>query len=327
MKNNTKTKDINSKDNLYEVITIGAGPAGLTSALYLARAGAKQIIIEKYIPGGKLTKTAFIENYSGFEKINGTDLAFKMYNQILKYKVVFKFETVINIIKLKSKIFKIITNKNTYFSKAVIIATGTKEREVGAINENTFYNKGVSYCAVCDGSIYKNRPVAVVGGGMSAVEESMYLTRFVKEVHLIHRRDIFRVPPNILAKARENKKIKWYLFHIWKEARGDDVLKEIVILDLKKNQEKILKVDAIFPYIGSDPIIPFQTNFPILGANNYLKNNQYCETAEPGIFAAGDVTKTPLRQVATAVSDGAKAAQFAMSYIDNLQIKDNNNDL
>jgi len=313
----------NSNDNLiYEVITIGAGPAGLTSALYLARAGAKQLIIEKYIPGGKLSKTAFIENYSGFSKINGTDLAFKMYDQILKYKVKFKFETVLNIIKKKSKLFEVITNKNTYICKAVIIATGTKEREVGAINENKFYNKGVSYCAVCDGSIYKNKPVAVVGGGMSAIEESMYLTRFVKEVHLIHRRDVFRVPPNILAKAQENKQIKWYLFSVWKEAKGDDVLNEIIILNLKTNKTQSIKVSAVFPYIGSDPIIPFKTNFKILDQNNYVENNIYCATSEPGIFAAGDVTKTPLRQVSTAVSDGAKAAQFAMSYIDNLKIED-----
>ncbi len=302
---------------IYDSIIIGAGPAGLTAAIYLARSDFKVLVIEKNAPGGKLLKTSEVENYTGFKKIAGVDLAIEMYNHALKFKTPFKFEAVTSVKKDKN-IFTVKTNKAEYMSKTVIVATGTEENKIGAKNEDKFYAKGVSYCAVCDGALYKQKEVAVVGGGYSAVEEAMYLTNFVNKVYLIHRQQKFRVTGKILQNAKNNPKIHFILDSIVTDINGDDLVNSITIKNVLTNEIQNLKISAIFPYVGAKPVNNFLTNITVLNEQGYIKKNTKCETTIAGLFAAGDVTDTSLRQIATAVSDGAVASQFIISYLNNL---------
>ncbi len=309
----------NNINNNYEIIIIGGGPAGITASIYLARANVKTLIIEKSAPGGKLIKTSEIENYTGYEKISGPDLAIKMYEHANKYKVPFVFSEITKLEKKANEFYSYAKNGNTYKSKSVIIATGTKERTIGAKGEKEFFGKGVSYCAVCDGAIYKNKDVAVIGGGLAAVEESMYLTNFVKKVYLIHRRKEFRVDSQTLNRARKNPKIVWILDSILEEVKGDALVNSIKIKNVKTNKITDYNVSALFPYIGSDPITSFIEIDHLLDKNKYISKNDKCESKIKGLFVAGDVSDTSLRQITTAVSDGSKAAQFAISYLDLLK--------
>ena len=315
MKNNT---------NYYDIAVIGAGPAGMTAAIYSQRAESKTVMIDAGAPGGKMIKTSEIANYAGYESILGPDLSTNMFLQTQKLGVLFWNDKVLKVEVLEEpkgdyKFCINLKNKGDLYAKAVIIATGTVERQIGAVGEVAYYDKGVSYCAVCDGAFYKNMPVAVIGGGYAALEEAEYLTKFASVVYLIHRRQGFRADSKVVSKAKANEKITFILDTILEEVYGnEEEVKGIKVRNVVKDTEQKIDVAAVFPYIGADPITNFVDHLPITDDNKYIVVDPTGHTKIKGLFGAGDVTNTTLRQIVTATSDGAKAAQFAINYIDSL---------
>lgn len=317
MKNRIKTKIKYD----YDLVVIGAGPAGMTAAIYAQRANLKVIMIEKYLVGGKMTKTAEIENYPGFDFILGTDLSDKMEQQVQKLNVEIIYDEVTNIIDTNHQVKKVfLASGRQLVAKGVIIATGTVERKIGVAGELEYANRGVSYCAVCDGALFKNKIISVVGGGYSACEEALYLTRFTNKVNLIHRRDQFRVDEKLLNKIKNHPAINLITNYVVAEIIGDEAKQKIaklLIKNVKTNMIEAINTDALFPYIGSDPITSFVKDMDICNNEGYIVTNDKCQTKIPGLYAAGDVIIKNLRQIVTAVNDGAIAAQYFINFIDN----------
>lgn len=307
----------------YDLIIIGAGPAGMTAAIYAQRASLKTVIIEKELVGGKMTKTSEVENYPGINFIMGQELALKMQEQVEKLKVEFIYDEVVKItndLKHLSKTVKLLSGK-TITAKAVIIATGCVEKRIDVPGEKEYYGKGVSYCGVCDGFLYKNKVITVVGGGYAACEESLFLTRMTNNLNLIHRTEKFRADEITLQKVKNNANIQLHLNWEIKEIIGDKKLDKVVAIKLFNNitkETKEMKTDALFPYIGSVPITKFVKDLGICDQDGYILVDDTCQTKIPGLFAAGDVIKKKLRQIVTATNDGAIAAQYIINYIDNI---------
>lgn len=306
----------------YDLIVIGGGPAGMTAAIYAQRANLKTAIIEKYIIGGKMIKTSEIENYPGYDYILGPDLSQKMQQQVEKLKVEFIYDEVTAIIDSKKHEFKevIMLSGIKFKVKAVIIATGSLERKIGCLGEEEYTNRGVSYCAVCDGALFKNKIITVVGGGYAACEEALYLTRFTKQVNLIHRREKFRADEKTVNKIKIHPNITLITDCVVTEVVGDELKKKIAKLKLQNVKTKTIEevaTDALFPYIGSDPVTSFVKELDICDDNGYIITNDKCQTKIPGLYAAGDVVAKNLRQIVTAVNDGAIAAQYLINFIDN----------
>jgi thioredoxin reductase (NADPH) len=301
---------------MYDVIIIGAGPAGLTSGIYTARGGLKTIIIESAMPGGQASLTEKIENYPGFpEGIGGYELMNAFYQQALRFNVEFMFEEVKSL-ELQGQIKKVITNGNEYLSKAVIIATGSKPRFLDVPGEKLFHGRGVSYCATCDGAFFKGKKVIVVGGGDAALEEGLYLTRFAEEIVIIHRRTGFRAAQIAIENARENPKIKFELNCVIEEILGVDQVEGVRVRNVITGENKNLKVDGVFIYIGTEPNTKFISKELSVNEQGYLNTDILLQTNVPGVFAAGDIRNKQLRQVATAVGDGALAAFEVERFID-----------
>lgn len=309
---------ITTKD--YDLIIIGCGPAGMTAAIYATRAELKSVIVDFGPPGGKMVKTSEIENYSGVGTVLGPDLSMNMFEQTQKLNVPFLPEKVLLIKKDSSNLFIVETDGSVLKAPVVIVATGTLERMLSVPGEKEFYGKGVSYCAVCDGSFYKGQDIIVIGGGYGALEEGLYLTKFAKRLILVHRRQGFRADSAIVNEAKTNKKFVFYLDYVVKSINGNGIVNNIEIENVITNKRITLPVKAIFPYIGADPVVNFlKPNFShVLDKFGYLIADSKLKTIEPGLFAAGDVRQTNLRQIATAVADGARAAQFAIQYLDDL---------
>lgn len=307
----------------YDLIIVGAGPAGMTAAIYAQRASLKTVIIEKELVGGKMTKTSEVENYPGIDFIMGQELALKMQEQVEKLKVEFIYDEVVKItdgLKHLSKTIKLLSGK-TITAKAVIIATGCVEKRIAVPGEDEYYGKGVSYCGVCDGFLYKNKIITVVGGGYAACEESLFLTRMTNNLNLIHRSEKFRADDITLKKVKNNSNIQLHLNWEVKEIIGDKDLDKVVAVKLfnsKTKEIKEMKTDALFPYIGSIPITGFVKDLGICDKDGYILVDDICQTKIPGLFAAGDVIKKKLRQIVTATNDGAIAAQYIINYIDNI---------
>lgn len=305
----------------YDLIIIGAGPAGLTAAIYAQRASLKTLIVEKELVGGKMNKTAEIENYPGFDYISGQDLSLKMMQQVEKLKVEFLYDEVVSISDENNHVVKKISflDSKPLTAKAIIVATGCIEKKIGVLGEDEYYGKGVSYCGVCDGFLFKDKIISVVGGGYAACEESLFLTKMTKNLNLIHRREGFRADDKTVAKIKNNPAVTMYLKWVVSEVLGDG--KKVTGLKMKNvetNEEKILPTDALFPYIGSTPITGFLKDLDILDDLGYIKVNEIFETKIPGIFAAGDVVAKKLRQIVTATNDAAIAAQYIINYIDDI---------
>ncbi|KAF5295799.1 hypothetical protein FQA39_LY12972 [Lamprigera yunnana] len=296
---------INSKD-MYDVIIIGGGPAGMTSGVYTARAGIKTLIIEKDAPGGKMVKTEEIENYPGFEKILGPDLSMKMFSQVTSLGAEFEYGEVVDVKVLEDKTFE-------------VILANQQKNELGIPGEQKLYGKGVSYCAVCDGAFHKQKPVAVVGGGYSAVQEAMYLTQFASMVYVIVRKNYFRADDLKVEKLRNKPNVTFLMETVTQEVLGESKVEAITIKDSKTGEVKKLEVTAIFPYIGSTPITGFIKNLNVGGTGGYIDGNPKMETNIEGLYVAGDVRDVPLRQIAIAAGDGAMAGQMAVEYVQNVK--------
>ena len=303
-------------DLQYDVIIIGSGPAGLTAAIYATRANLTTAIIEGDTPGGKLTKTYEIENYPGFERISGVDLAMQMMEHGQKFGAVMEFSPVTEIDDEGE--FKLVHlgDGRVLTTRAVIIATGTNERQLDLPRAKEFTGRGISYCAVCDGAFYRNKEVAVIGGGNSALEESLYLTQLVKKVNIIIRRDVFRADATVVDKVRNNPKINIITKSLPQElVIEDNAIKGLVIKNVETGELSTVECAGIFPYMGADPATGFLKNLNILDERGYIVVNKDMETAVPGIYGAGDVTVKDLRQVVTATNDGAIAANACVKYL------------
>ncbi len=303
-------------DLQYDVIIIGSGPAGLTAAIYATRANLTTAIIEGDTPGGKLTKTYEIENYPGFERISGVDLAMQMMEHGQKFGAVMEFSPVTEIDDEGE--FKLVHlgDDRVLTTRAVIVATGTNERQLDLPRAKEFTGRGISYCAVCDGAFYRNKEVVVIGGGNSALEESLYLTQLVEKVNIIIRRDVFRADATVVDKVRNNPKINIITKSLPQElVIEDNTIKGLVIKNVETGELSTVECAGIFPYMGADPATGFLKNLNILDERGYIVVNKDMETAVPGIYGAGDVTVKDLRQVVTATNDGAIAANACVKYL------------
>lgn len=292
----------------YDVAIIGGGPAGLAAAVYAARGGMKTVIFEKALVGGQITTTADVENYPGFEdNMSGFDIADKMRKQAEKFGTEIKLENIKSI--QSDNFYKIVeTDSNKYYAKSVILATGANPRKLGVQGEAKYTGRGVSYCATCDGALYRDKIVAIVGGGDSAVEEAIFLTKFAKKVYIIHRRDEFRAVKLIQKRAFENDKIEMIWDSIVKEIKGGDFIEKVELYNKKTKEVSELDLDGIFIYVGIIPNNELVKSDVDLDEQGFILTDETMCTKVPGLFAAGDVVHKALRQVITAASDGATAA-------------------
>ena len=303
-------------DKRYELIIVGGGPGGMTAAIYASRAGLKTLMLEGSAPGGKLILTAEISNWPGYIEVNGADLAFKMFEHSTAFGAIADFKEVVKVDKQNEEFIVECVDKDKYFSKAVIIATGTKERLLNIPNEEKLTGKGVSYCAVCDGAFFKDKVVTVIGGGNSALEESLYLTSFAKEINLIIRRDVFRGDKQAQQKVIDHPKIKIIRKHVPLEIIEENGrVGALVIENVDTKARTTLKTDGIFPYIGADPITSIIKHLPVLDKEGYILVDDHMMTNIPGLLGVGDVNAKYLRQVVTATADGAIAAQAVFHHI------------
>ena len=302
----------------YDVIIIGAGPAGLSAGIYSGRAGLKSLIIENQFPGGQIVITESIENYPGFsEPLAGYELALKLQEHSLKFGSEIVTEQIENFDFSEKNNFKVKTRQNIYSCKAIIFCCGASPRKINVPGESDFTGRGVSYCATCDAAFFKNKTVAVVGGGDTAVEEALYLTKFASKVYIIHRRDKFRAVNIIVERAMTNPSIEFKLNHIPLEIQGSNSVKKIIVENILTKEKYPIAVDGVFIFAGYRPnseIIPAEIQ---RNSSGYILTDKQQSTNIPGVFAAGDICDKLLRQVITACSDGATAAYAAMRYIEN----------
>ncbi|WP_334332363.1 thioredoxin-disulfide reductase [Companilactobacillus sp. HBUAS59544] len=302
----------------YDVVIIGAGPGGLTAALYASRANLSVMILDRGIYGGQMNNTAAIENYPGFESILGPDLSEKMYKSSTQFGADFGYGAVESV-EDKGDTKIIHTDDGDYEAKALIIATGSQYKKIGVPGENELSGRGVSYCAVCDGAFFKGQDVAVIGGGDSAVEEGIYLTQLAKSVTIIHRRDQLRAQKILQDRAFKNDKIKFVWNADVKEIMSDDdKVSGVRYIDKKTGQEHVVSAKGAFIYVGIQPMTAPFKDLGVLDNDGWINTNEHMETKIPGIFAVGDVRKKDLRQVATAVGEGGIAGQQAYNYIQEL---------
>lgn len=294
--------------NTYDVIIIGSGPAGMSAAIYATRGNLKTLIIEKDTPGGQMVKTEKITNYPGYKEIDGATLAYNMYEQVLSLNIPYAYEDVINLKKENNK-FLVTTTNNEYIAKNIIIATGTLYNPLGIKTEKKYLGKGISYCAVCDGKLFTNKDILVVGGGDSALKESLYLSSFARKIYLIHRRNEFRGALNLQENVKANSKIEILTPYVLNAINGNETIENVEIKNVLTNETKLLSVSGIFPFIGSAPSTYFLKNLNIEYLNGYIKVDNNFKTNIDNVYAVGDVINTNLRQIVTACSSGAIAAQ------------------
>ncbi len=297
---------------MYDAIIVGAGPAGLTSALYLRRANKKVLVLEAKSYGGQIINANNVENYPGIESISGFDFATNLYNQVKKLGAEIKFETVIKVESDRT----VTTNKGKYKAKAVIIATGATNRKLNIEKENDFIGKGISYCATCDGNFYKQKVVAVNGGGNTALEDAIYLSNIASKVYLIHRRDEFRADNKYLDEIKDKNNVELILNSNIVSLNGKDKLESITIKDNNDNR-KDLEIDGLFVAIGQTPNNEIFRNVVDLTDKGYIITTDDVHTKSDYIYAAGDARVKSLRQLTTAVSDGSIAATLAIKEIKN----------
>ncbi|MGX7351029.1 thioredoxin-disulfide reductase [Enterococcus canis] len=301
---------------MYDVIVIGAGPAGMTAALYASRSNLSVLMIERGAPGGQMNNTAEIENYPGFESIMGPELAFKMYEGVSKFGTENAYGIVMDI-KDQGDHKEVICEDQTYKGKTVIIATGCVHRKLGVKGEEEFSGRGVSYCAVCDGAFFRNKRLLVIGGGDSAVEEAIYLTQFASEVVIVHRRDELRAQKIIQQRAFDNEKISFEWDTVLEEIVGNEmVVTGGKLRNLKTNEVKEVAADGVFIYVGLDPLTEPFVKAGLTNAAGWIETDGEMKTTMPGVFAIGDVREKDLRQITTAVGEGGIAGQQVYKYLE-----------
>ena len=300
---------------MYDTMIIGAGPAGMTAALYAARSNLKVALLERGIYGGQMNNTAEIENYPGYARISGPELAEKMFEPLENLGVEHLFGQVEKI-EDHGDFKKIMTEDEVFETKTVILAPGANHRHLGVPGEEEYNSRGVSYCAVCDGAFFRDEDLLVVGGGDSAVEEAIFLTRFAKSVTIVHRRDQLRAHKLLQERAFANEKISFIWDSVVKEIKGDDRrVTSVVFENVKTGQISESDFGGVFVYVGLDPVSDFVKDLGICDEAGWIVTDQHMKTAIDGIYAIGDVRQKDLRQITTAVGDGAVAGQEVYKYI------------
>lgn len=303
----------------YDVIVIGAGPGGLTAGLYASRANLSVLILDRGIYGGQMNNTAEVENYPGFKSILGPDLAEKMYQGAIQFGAEYAYGSVEKV-EVNGDLKQVITDSETYEAPVVIIATGSQYRKLGVEGEEKYAGRGVSYCAVCDGAFFKDQPLAVIGGGDSAVEEGVYLAKLASNVNIIHRRDQLRAQKILQERAFTNDKIDFTWDTVVTKINGDgQKVTSVSTHNKKTGEDGELKVNGVFIYVG---VIALTEPFKELGITDeqgWIKTDELMQTSLPGVYAIGDVRAKELRQITTAVGDGSIAGQQAFNYLESLK--------
>jgi len=305
----------------YDTIVIGAGPGGMTAAIYTARANMSTLMLDRGIYGGQMNNTAEIENYPGFVSIQGPELAEKMYESTTQLGVEYAFGNVEHVIAEDALTWRVKTDMDEYTADSVILATGSQYKKLGAPGEEKYAGRGVSYCAVCDGAFFRNEHVVVIGGGDSAIEEATYLAGIADQVTVIHRRESLRAQKIIQDRAFANEKINFIWNSEVQEILGDDnKVTGVRIVNNQTNESSVIDAAGVFVYVG---LLPVSEPFADLNVTNelgWVQTNGKMETAKPGIFAIGDVREKELRQITTAVGDAAIAGQNAFSYSESVKM-------
>ena len=313
---------MSTEEKIYDVVIIGAGPAGMTAAVYTSRANLSTLMLERGMPGGQMASTEEVENYPGYEHILGPDLSTKMFEHAKKFDAEYAYGDVTEIIDGEE--YKVIkSGAKEYKTRTIIISTGAEYKKMGVPGEQELTGRGVSYCAVCDGAFFKDKELIVVGGGDSAVEEGMYLTRFASKVTVVHRRDKLRAQKILQDRAFANEKMNFIWNKTVKQVNGnaDQKVESLTVVDTQDGTETELKTDGVFVYVGMLPLTKPFASLNILNENGYIETNERMETTVPGIYAAGDVREKMLRQIVTATGDGSIAAQAAQGYVEELKEK------
>lgn len=298
---------------MFDVLIVGAGPAGLTAAIYAARNNLKVGIFEGNAPGGQIVVTATVENYPGYKLIDGPELAYSMFEQTMNLGVEYFGYNVKEIKKLDD--YFLVIGDEEVKGKVVIIATGTSQKRLEVPGEEKFAARGISWCAICDGALYRGKDVAVVGGGNSALEETIYLSKLVNKVYLVHRRDEFRAENHIVNKVKELKNVEMILDTVVEEFVGEQSLGSIRLRNLKTNELSSVDVSGCFEYVGQIPTTEFVKDLGITNDAGYILVNENMETNIPGLYACGDVIEKSVRQIVTATNDGAIAALSAIKRV------------
>jgi thioredoxin reductase (NADPH) len=306
------------EEKLWDVVIVGGGPAGLTAYLYAKRSLLKTLLIEKGPIGGQVLLTDLVENYPGFpEGIAGFELIQKMQEQVEKYGLDLLQEKAVEL-KAEGKIKEIILESGSSVkTKTVILALGAGMRKLGIPGEKELTGKGVSYCATCDGPFFRDQVVAVIGGGNTALQEALYLTKFAKKVYLIHRRDAFRATPILQQRVKENPKIEIVWNTVLKEIKGKEAVEGVITLNKKTGEEGFLEVSGVFIFIGHEPETEWLRGVIELDEKGFILVNQNMETSLPGVYACGDCISKPFRQIVNACGEGAVAALSAEKYLEN----------
>ena len=302
---------------IHDVMIIGGGGAGLTAALYAARANLSTILFEKLVSGGQIASTDLVENYPGFEEgIQGPEIAQKMEAQAMRYGTQITYEEIKNISR-KDDIFEAGSAEADYAARTVILAMGAAYRMLGIPNEKEFTGKGVSYCATCDGAFFKGKKVVVVGGGDSALQEGLFLTRFVEQVTIIHRRDALRASPILQERAKMNSKISFIWDTVVDKIEGAKKVASVLLRNVKTQEIQKYATDGVFIFIGHDPNSGLAKGFVALNKKGYIVTDPSLVTSVPGIFAAGEVRQGAVRQLVAACGEGCAAALAAQAYLDD----------
>tara|TARA_B000000475_G_scaffold2764_1_gene2442 strand:+ start:552 stop:1556 length:1005 start_codon:yes stop_codon:yes gene_type:complete len=311
-----KTPDFPKKTKTsYDVIIIGAGPAGYTAGIYCSRARHDTLIISGLLPGGQLMNTTDVENYPGFDEgIMGPDLMLTMRKQAERMNTTIIDDVVVNV-DFRAKPFKVLTGSEEYEAKAVIVCTGATPRKIGIEGEQTFSGKGVSYCATCDGAFFRNQDIAVVGGGDTCMEEATFLTKFASKVHIIHRRDAFRASKIMQDRALSNENIEVHWNSVIEDIKGDQKVQQIILKDTKTGENKTLEMGGVFVAIGHEPNTELFKNQLEMDENGYIIQKQNTETSVKGVFTAGDVHDHRYRQAVTAAGFGCMSAIDVDKYL------------
>jgi len=310
-----------SEESMYDVIIAGAGPAGMTAAVYASRGNMKTLMLERGMPGGQMADTEDIENYPGFDSILGADLSNKMFEHAKKFGAEYAYGDIKDV-EDHGDYKVVLAGDKRYKTKALIITTGAQYKKLGIEGEAELTGRGVSYCAVCDGAFFKERELIVIGGGDSAVEEGMYLTKFASKVTIVHRRDELRAQKILQQRAFDNDKIEFIWDTVPEKINGENgKVSSVTLRNVKTDETYDHTIDGVFVYIGMDPLSEPFKNLNIVDEDGYIPTDVNMETNVPGVFAAGDVRVKDLRQIVTATGDGSIAAESALAYIDDLAEK------
>lgn len=312
------------QEKIYDMLILGGGPAGFTAAIYASRSRLSVLVIEQMLSGGQIATTEKVENYPGFpEGIGGLEFGQLLEEQARNFGTEMALATVEGV-SLQGEIKEVHTTEGTFRGRTLLLATGTRSRPLNVPGEEELRGKGVSYCVTCDGAFFQDRDVMIVGGGDSALEEAMVMTKFASKAYLVHRRDEFRAIGILQDRVRANEKIEIVLNAVIKSINGKERVESVTLYDKAQNKTWDVRVEGIFLYVGLIPNTEFLQGEVAQNDYGYILTNDAMETSVPGVFAAGDLREKMLRQVVTAVSDGAIAAFSAARYLDEMNEKEAN---